>query len=116
MGIEDDMFNAFKHINFSEQADPLKMMRTLLEKLEKMMLERMLAQIQARLQVLESEDKGMDPFNILGVEPDCTKEQVTKAYREKSHKAHPDHGGSHEEMAKVNAAREAIFIYKGWKK
>ena len=31
-------------------------------------------------------------------------------------KAHPDKGGSHEEMAKVNAAKEAIFIFKGWKK
>jgi len=120
MGLEDDLFNALKYANFGGKADPLKMMSSMLHKLETTMLKTMQTQIQARLDALkgdtkEDKDEDFDPFTILEVTMDATQEEVTKAYREKSNKAHPDKGGSDQDMAKVNAAFEAIKLYKGWK-
>ena len=121
MSIEDDLFSTLKYANFAGKADPLKMMRKILQNFEVVMLKRMQDQIKLRLEILtkqEDEYQGseFDPFTILGVDMNSTKEEVKAAYREKANKAHPDKGGSHEEMAKVNAAREAIYIFKGWKK
>ena len=115
MGIEDDLFNALKYANLGGKSDPLKMMKTMLNNLEVTLLKKMDAQIKARISVLKGEDTGFDPFVILGVKMDATKEEVTRAYREKANKAHPDNGGSHEKMAKINAAFEAIRLYKEWK-
>ena len=83
------------------------------------MLSQMKARIQMRLNELQQEqgpvDTSMDPFAILGVEMNSTREEVDKAYREKAKAAHPDVGGSNIEMAKINAAYEAIRLFKGWK-
>ncbi len=87
----------------------------MLNNLEVTLLKKMNAQIRARISVLKSDDTELDPFTILGVKTDATKEEVTQAYREKAKKAHPDKGGSQEEMAKVNTAFEAIKLFKGWK-
>ncbi len=121
MSMEDDLRNTFKYASFSGKADPLKMMRKMLENFEVVMLKRMQTQINSRLQILThqedtSQDAEFDPFVILGVNMDSTKEEVNDAYKQKANKAHPDKGGTDEEMAKVNAAREAIFLFKGWKK
>jgi curved DNA-binding protein CbpA len=74
----------------------------------------MQAQINARVSMLSAEDSEMNPFTILGVDLNSTKEEVNRAYTAKAHKAHPDHGGIHEDMVKVNAARDAIYMFKGW--
>lgn len=121
MSIEDDMFNAFKHVNFGYgNINPLKMVEPILRNLEKLMLERMLAQIKVRLGELKGEDQSMDPFGILGVDQHSTKEEVTRAYRKKAAEVHPDKNlgdpDANIEMAKVNAAYDAIFLYKGWRK
>jgi len=115
MGIEDDLFNTLKYANFGGKSDPLKMMRSMLNNLEVTLLKKMEAQIKARIGVLKGDDSELDPFTILGVKPDATKEEVTRAYREKAGRAHPDKGGSQMEMAKINAAYEAIRLFKGWK-
>ena len=115
MGIEDDLFNTLKYANLGGKSDPLKMMRTMLNNLEVTLLKKMDAQIRARISVLKGDDTELDPFTILGVKTDATKDEVTQAYREKAVRAHPDKGGSNEEMAKVNAAYEAIKLFKGWK-
>ena len=60
--------------------------------------------------------EDLNPFTILGVDMNASKEEVDKAYREKAKTAHPDKGGSDEEMVKVNAAKEVIYLFKGWKK
>lgn len=57
---------------------------------------------------------GETPFTILGVEEDCTPEQVETAFRQKAMETHPDHGGSDMEFIKVYAAYEAIKQFKGW--
>lgn len=43
----------------------------------------------------------------LGVSESATLEQIETAYREKARAAHPDAGGSHDAMARLNAARDA---------
>ena len=46
----------------------------------------------------------------------ATEEEVKKAYRDRARVSHPDRGGSQEEMKKVNAAWEAIKLFRGWGK
>lgn len=60
------------------------------------------------------DNEGMNPFTILGVDRLCSKEELKNAFRNKAYSAHPDHGGTHEKMVKVNAAYEAIKRYRGW--
>lgn len=120
MGIEDDLFNTFKYAGFTGgggKVDPTKMIRTLLRNLEISMLTQMQARIRIRLEQLQGgpKDDSMDPFSILGVDIHATREEVDKAYREKAKAAHPDVGGSNFEMAKINAAYEAIRLFKDWK-
>ncbi len=50
---------------------------------------------------------GVDWWLELGVSEQATTEQIEMAYREKARAAHPDAGGSHEAMARLNAARDA---------
>ncbi len=55
--------------------------------------------------------QGMPPeqaAQALGIPWPCTWEQLTKAFRTAAMKAHPDHGGSTEEMARINLAREVL--------
>jgi len=49
----------------------------------------------------DSED---DPYEVLGIRRGASKEEVKKAYFAKAMKHHPDHGGSNEEMARINRA------------
>ncbi len=124
MGIEEDLANAIKYANFSggkgqPNIDLMGMMQAMLNGLEVSMLTQMDSNIRARLEKLRPQrraEKGIDPFIILGVDINSTKEEVEKAYKEKAWKAHPDHGGTTEDMVKVNAAFEAISLFKGWKK
>lgn len=45
----------------------------------------------------------------LGVSPQATCEQIQAAYLAKARQVHPDAGGSHEAMARLNAARDAAI-------
>lgn len=48
-------------------------------------------------------------WDILGIPRQSTADDVKAAYRAKASKAHPDAGGSHDEMAALNAARTAAL-------
>ena len=50
--------------------------------------------------------KGQHWADILGVSANATVDEIEHAYRQKARLAHPDHGGSAEEMAAINAARD----------
>lgn len=54
-----------------------------------------------------SQPKGR-PWEILGVKPDATAEEIDAAYREKAKKAHPDAGGSAQAMQELNDARAVM--------
>lgn len=46
---------------------------------------------------------------VLGVEPDADTQTVKDAYSERIKPAHPDHGGSQEEVERVRTAKEAML-------
>lgn len=46
---------------------------------------------------------------ILGVSRDATVDQIRSAYRAKMAKAHPDRGGSHQDAARLTAARDRLL-------
>lgn len=48
-----------------------------------------------------------DWWIVLGVPQEATDAQIDDAYRQLARKSHPDAGGSHSEMARINAARDA---------
>ncbi len=47
-----------------------------------------------------------DWWIVLEVSPDATTAQIDDAYRKLARSAHPDAGGSHDQMARLNAARD----------
>lgn len=136
LGLEDEFFKMFKHFDMfgkGKAADSAMnaMIMSMLKTVELDMLRRIRSRIDETIRTTEQQQStswrtegipfgstmgqdNLDPFDILGVDMDATYEEVKKAYRKKAAKAHPDAGGSHEEMVKVNAAWEAIHIIKGW--
>jgi len=46
---------------------------------------------------------------VLGVSPYASAEEVSAAYRQRARAAHPDQGGSGDQMARLNAARDAAI-------
>lgn len=62
-----------------------------------------------------------DPFGeacaLFGLPADggFTLADLTARYRKLMQKAHPEHGGSHERAAQINAARDLVKRRKGWK-
>ncbi|MGE3142230.1 MAG: DnaJ domain-containing protein [Hyphomonadaceae bacterium] len=52
---------------------------------------------------------AMEARTILGVGPGASSADIRAAYRAKMTRAHPDHGGSHEQAARLNAARDLLL-------
>lgn len=48
--------------------------------------------------------KKLDPYAELGVDRDASDDQIKKAFRRKSKKAHPDHGGTADEFVRLKKA------------
>jgi len=114
--MQGDIFNMFKSFGSMKPTD---MMKSLIEQYELNILCRVRDLADARIKELsKSAPAGwsdLDPFSILGVDFNASEEEVRSAYRQKANEAHPDKGGSNEQMAKVNAAFEAIKRFRGWK-
>lgn len=49
------------------------------------------------------------PFQVLGVGAHASREEVERAYRLLALKHHPDRGGDEQQMARINAARDAML-------
>lgn len=52
-------------------------------------------------------------WQVLGVSPDASRDEVDKAYQAQALHAHPDRGGSADAMARLNAARDESRVCKG---
>lgn len=50
----------------------------------------------------------MDPFDVLGVDPDADESAVAQAYRDRVKETHPDQGGSREAFMRLQRAYTAI--------
>lgn len=50
----------------------------------------------------------MNPYDILGVSPDATRDAINKAFRLLSLRTHPDHGGNPESFKRVQEAFDLI--------
>jgi ribosome-binding protein aMBF1 (putative translation factor) len=49
-----------------------------------------------------------EAYEILGVEPGASQEDIEAAYRERAKEAHPDTGGSKQEFLEVQEAYETL--------
>jgi hypothetical protein len=49
------------------------------------------------------------PFQVLGVGANASREEVERAYRLLASEHHPDKGGDENRMARINAARDALL-------
>lgn len=125
MSIEEDMFNSFKYAGFGKNMNPNNMMNSMIRNMEIQILKKMEMKLQAKIRELNDMgsdggkkvphvDDEMDPFKILGINMNSTREEVDKAYKDKAWKAHPDRGGTNMDMTKINAAYEAIKLFNGW--
>ncbi len=52
-------------------------------------------------------------WEVLGVSPDATLDEIEDRHRSLLRRCHPDAGGSNDEMARVNAARDAARAERG---
>lgn len=50
-----------------------------------------------------------DPWDVLGLAKGAVASEIETAYRDKAKRWHPDAGGSHDKMSKLNAARTAAL-------
>ena len=56
-----------------------------------------------------------DAFSTLGLPGIATIDEIRAAYRQKAFQLHPDRGGDHLAMVKLNAAYEAAVAYVDWR-
>ncbi len=57
----------------------------------------------------------LDAFKLLGIEPTKDVEAIKKAFKAKALKVHPDCGGDHQQMVKLNKAKETALKFVGRK-
>ncbi|MEQ1819766.1 MAG: J domain-containing protein [Terricaulis sp.] len=60
----------------------------------------------------EQSPEDLAARRLLGVGPNATSDEIRGAYRSKMAQAHPDRGGSHNEAARLAAARDRLLKKK----
>ncbi|MCC7220367.1 MAG: DnaJ domain-containing protein, partial [Candidatus Contendobacter sp.] len=50
-----------------------------------------------------------EAYEILGLSPDASQDQIQAAYRRLMQRLHPDHGGSAYLAARLNQARQVLL-------
>lgn len=119
---EDLLSGMYKFMGIGKGQDVGKMLSTLVRNAQINMLKRLRRDIDNNIRELTQEgttqaeyDPSLDPYKILGVDMNATREEIDKAFREKAMEVHPDRGGTNQDMIMVNAAYEAIKQFRGWK-
>src|SRR3990167_768439 len=59
---------------------------------------------------LSAPEKGRDPYEVLGVRPDTSLEDIEAMYKIKAKRLHSDVGGDDEQMKELNIALEKIKV------
>lgn|GEM_PF-2446478 len=77
-------------------------------------IEKRLRKYDAAAAAADSRGRTVDPQDeaaraILGVGPTASESDIRRAYRAKMIAAHPDRGGSHNEAARLTAARDRLL-------
>jgi len=121
MSMEDEIRKLFGNLNLSGGIQVSKIMDTLVRNVEISTLKKLRSEIDRHIKTLQAQAQvgGLDPYAILGVSPNATKEEVKEAYNKRCLEVHPDRNPgkekwANEEMVKVNAAYEAICRMRGW--
>ena len=78
--------------------------------------------LQVWILYLSVKDKGRQPpssrqtkmtkaeaYQVLGLEPNASKEEIRKAYKDLMTKIHPDHGGNDYLAARINEAKDILL-------
>lgn len=65
--------------------------------------------LERAVQAFEALPPPKSCWDILGIKPGASADDVTKAYRSKARAAHPDTGGSADAMSELNRARDQAF-------
>lgn len=66
----------------------------------------------------QATDSSMDraeAYQVLGLRPESSREEIQAAYRRLMQRAHPDRGGSSDLAARLNQARDVLLESVGWK-
>ena len=119
--MEDGLDDLLKFASFSGGANLNNMLNSMMRNTQLNALKQVRRMLDEQIKILNeqakspSQDDAMNPFIILGVEMNATKEEVDKAYKEKAHEMHPDKGGNDRDMMMLNAAYQAIRQLMGWK-
>lgn len=53
-----------------------------------------------------------EAYEILGLKPGATKEEINKAYKDLMSKLHPDHGGNEYFAMRLNLAKDILLKKK----
>lgn len=120
-------FGSFAGV-FSGKADPMGLMRQVVNGMQRDMLEQLQTMVNDRIRIIDDQmeqgesDSGFisvdesinAQFEFVGVGLSATRREVDDAYRARAKKLHPDAGGTNSDMARLNLAYEAIKKFNGW--
>lgn len=68
--------------------------------------------VKSRPAAQPADPRERESLAILGLSASATSDDVRRAYRQKMAQAHPDRGGSHDQAAKLTAARDYLLKQK----
>lgn len=53
-------------------------------------------------------------WEVLGVHRNCSRDEMLESYRKRALVAHPDRGGTHNQMMELNIAKDTAVAERGW--